>query len=64
MTPDDKSQDPTGAAFLARALSNGHPEPKLGSSWVYGLHHLGRDQGSESEGSKPFDSRNPKVEEK
>ncbi len=60
MTPNDKREDPTGAAFLARALSNGHPEPKLGSSWVYGLHHLGRDQGSESEGSTP--SGSPKVD--
>ena len=60
MTPNDKREDATGAEFLARALSKGHSEPKLGSSWVYGLHHLGRDQGSESEGSTP--SGSPKVD--
>ena len=64
MIPDDKREDPAGSAFLARALSNGRPEQKLGSSWVYGLHHLGRDQGSESEGSSPSDSHNLKAEEK
>ncbi len=64
MIPDDKGQDPTGAEFLARALSNGHPEPKLGSSWVYGLHHRSCDQDSESEGSNPSDSCNLKAEEK
>ncbi len=64
MTPDDKCEDPAGAEFLARALSNGRPEPKLGSSWIYGLHHRSCDQGSESEGSNPSDSHKPKTEEK
>lgn len=64
MIPDDKHQDPDGATFLARALSNTRPEQKLGSSWCYGLHRPGCDQGGESEGSNPSGSHNLKTEEK
>ncbi len=64
MTPDNLNQESSGAETLARALSNGRPEQKLGSSWVYGLHHPGCDQGGEPEGSNPSGSHNLKTEEK